>query len=248
MSVYIFNSTIEDGIMSDYDTFYKDLSQEEIDCIYDSNKRKFIEKHNLNYSNLVLINQKDDARHKGGLYDYPDGKCIKLHDIPDEKQYSDMLMIDKDSNIILGERAGDCPIMIAYTDNLLVMGHIGARYIDRLLPKDIIQALLNEKEDPKDIIVYISPYIHNYIYDIYPPWANSYVWKDAIINKDNKYYIDLSKAIEIQLLEMGILKENIEFSEIDTYTNPNYFSHRAYNQGNKCKLGRHMVFATFKNE
>jgi len=246
MSVYIFNSTIEDGIMSDYETFYNNLKQEEIDKIYDSNKTKFIEKNNLNYSNLVLINQKDDSRHKGGLYDYPDGKCIKLHDVPSEKQYSDILMIDKDSNIIIGERAGDCPIMIAYTDNLLVMTHIGATYIDRLLPKDAINALIQEKEDPKNIKVYIAPYIHNYIYDNYPIWAKSYVWKDAITNKDNKYYIDLSKAIEIQLLEMGILKENIEFSDIDTYTNPNYFSHRAYNQGNKDKLGRYMICAMFK--
>lgn len=247
MGVYIFNSIIEDGIMSDYDTFYNNLEKEEIDKIYDLNKRRFIEKHNLNYSNLVLINQKDDNKHKGGLYDYPDGKCIKLHDVPFEKQYSDILMIDKDSDIILGERAGDCPIMIAYTNNLLVMSHIGATYIDRLLPKDVIDALIQEKEDPKNIKVYIAPYIHNYIYDNYPIWAKSYVWKDAITNKDNKYYIDLSKAIEIQLLEMGILKENIEFSDIDTYTNPNYYSHRAYNQGNKDKLGRHMVCAMFKD-
>lgn len=244
--VYIFNSTKEDGIMANYKELYNNLSEEEIDRIYELNKKTFIEKHNLDYSNLVLINQKDNDRHKGGLYEYPDGKCIKLHNVPNEKQYSDILMIDSNSDIILGEISGDCPIMIAHTGNLLVMCHIGATYIDRLLPQEAIKRLLEENENVKDIKVFISPYIHNYVYNSYPTWAKSYVWKEAIKEIDNKYYIDLAKAIEVQLLEVGILKSNIEFSNIDTYSNPDYYSHRAYNEGNKDKLGRMMICTTFR--
>lgn len=141
--VFIFNSTIEDGIMSDNKSFYdKDLNQETINEIFESNKKKFIEKYNLDYSNLFIVEQKDDNKHKGGLYDYPDGKCIKLDKIPNQKQYADMVMIDSNSNIILGEKTGDCPIMIAYTDNLLISCHVGGTYIDRLLPRDVIKRLI----------------------------------------------------------------------------------------------------------
>ncbi|HOO67837.1 MAG TPA: laccase domain-containing protein [Bacilli bacterium] len=248
--VFIFNSTIEDGIMLNKSKVFPGLSQDEIDNICIENQKKFLKKYNLDYSNLVLIDQKDSSNVHDENHQYPDGYCIKLHNPTKKPQYTDMVMIDKDSNIILGERSGDCPIMVAYTNDLLVLCHIGATYIDRLLPQDAIKRLIEENVNPKDIKVYVSPNIHkeSYVYDKYPKWAKSYVWKDAIENRDSKYYIDLDKAIELQLLDVGILKENIEFSNIDTNTNPNYYSHSAYVNGNKNKLGRFIVCAMFKDE
>lgn len=95
--------------------------------------------------------------------------------------------------------------------------------------------------------MFIAPHIHkgSYVYDTYPSWAKSYVWKDVIEKKEDGYHIDLEKAIEVQLLELGVKKDNIEFSNIDTYSDLNYYSHRAYNKGNKNKSGRFMVCATF---
>ena len=219
--VFIFNSTIEDGIMLNKKKVFPGLSQEEIDKICEENQTKFLNKYNLDYSNLVLIDQKDVDNENDGKHNYPDGDCIKLSNPIKELQYTDMVMIDKDSNIILGERSGDCPIMVAYTNDLLVLCHIGATYIDRLLPQQAIQRLIEKNANQKDIKVYVAPHIQkeSYIYNNYPKWAKSHVWKDAIEKIEDKYYIDLNKAIEVQLIDQGVLKENIEFSNIDTYTN-----------------------------
>ena len=250
MNVFIFNSNIEDGIMLAKKKMFKDLSQEEIDSICEINQTKFLNKYNLDYSNLVLISQKDSNDSHDINHNYEDGKCIVLHNPTKELQYTDMVMIDKDSNIILGEMSGDCPIMVAYTDNLLILAHVGGPYIDRLLPKQVIERLLQENINPKDIKVYVGPFIHkeSYIYNNYPLWTKSYVWKDAIDQKKEGYHIDMQKAIEVQLLELGILQSNIEFSDIDTYSNPNYPSHSAYMKGNKYKFGRFMVCAMFKQD
>lgn len=248
--VFIFNSTIEDGIMLAKSKVFPGLSQEEINNICMKNQTKFLNKYNLNYSNLVLIDQKDTTNEHDINHQYQDGYCIKLKNPTKDMQYADMVMISKDSNIILGERSGDCPVMIAHTNDLLILCHIGATYIDRLLPQQAIEALIEENVNPKDINVYVAPHIHkeSYIYNNYPKWAKNYVWKDAIEKIGDKYYIDLDKAIEVQLIEQGVLKENIEFSNIDTYTNTNYYSHSAYMNGDKDKLGRFMVCATFKDE
>ena len=248
MSVLIFNSTLEDGIMLNKKKMFPSLSQEEIDFICKSNQNRFLDKNNLDYSNLVLIDQKDSNDTHDNNHNYEDGKCIVLHEPTKELQYTDMIMIDKSSNIILGEMSGDCPIMVAYTDELLILSHVGGPYIDRLLPKQVIERLIKNNINPKDIKVYIGPFIHkeSYVYNNYPLWTKSYVWKDAIEHKEDGYHIDIQKAIEVQLLEFGILKDNIEFSNIDTYSNPNYPSHSAYMKGNKDKFGRFMVCAMFK--
>ena len=248
MSVFIFNSTLEDGIMLPKKKMFPNLSQEEINNICKTNQTKFLNKYNLDHSNLVLISQKDSTNEHDENHNYEDGKCIELHNPTKELQYTDMIMIDKESNIILGEMSGDCPVMVAYTDDILILAHVGGPYIDRLLPRQVIEKLIEKNINPSNIKVSVGPYIHkeSYAYYNYPSWTKSYVWNNAIEQKEDGYHIDMKKAIEVQLLELGILKDNIEFSNIDTYTNSNYPSHSAYMKGNKDKFGRFMVCAMFK--
>ena len=85
----------------------------------------------------------------------------------------------------------------------------------------------------------------NFIYDTYPHWAkNDDVWIGCIDKKDNKYQIDMYKAIINQLKKQEI--KNIEISEIDTITNQDYASHYCRIRGQENKSGQNFVGFFYK--
>ena len=139
----------------------------------------------------------------------------------------------------------DCPIVIAEDrkKGVTALAHCGAAYIDRNLPSQIIEALQKEyKSNVDDIYVYISSGAkkENFIYDTYPHWAtNKEVWKDCIEEENDKYKIDMYKAILKQLTDKQI--KHIEINKIDTITNKDYASHYCRIRGNVEKSGQNFV-------
>ena len=85
---------------------------------------------------------------------------------------------------------------------------------------------------PQDILVGIGPSIGVCHFEVGDEVAD--VFRDtfgvAVLEKHNKWHVNMQKAIEISLLEKGILKENIINSDICTYCNSDLlFSHRKTN-------------------
>ena len=99
-----------------------------------------------------------------------------------------------------------------------------------------------------DIYVYIGSCIKksSYVYDRYPNWAtNASVWENCIEKKDNLYHIDLVTAIINQL---NIPKDHITISPVDTYKNPDYYSHLSEVKKESKPIGQNFIGAFYKEQ
>lgn len=248
----IFETNKNDGCMSLAKHLYPtNITEEEIKNRLASVKNKIGAKYNFDGKHILQPSQKDVEKN----IDYPTGKYIKIdpkkltkEDYWYEKLPCDILLITKENpNIVIGHRMADCPVIIAedVEKQVAAVSHCGATQINRQVPIYTIKALVeSEHSNPQNIHVYIGSCIkkESYQYDKYPAWATDQgVWKECISNKNNKYYIDLIKAIKNQLIQAGILNNNIKISPIDTYTNEEYYSHSKYVKGEEKDRGQNFV-------
>ncbi len=255
--ITIFESGIEDGVMSRNKKFYKDdMSQEEINQLFLETRLRLGKKYGFDGRKMFQANQKTATN---GIV-YPDGKYIVINDKNLQKEdywYEDLradilIISNKYPNIVIGNQMADCPIVIAEDRKLGItaLAHCGASYIDRKLPIQTIEALQKEfHSNLSDIYVYITSCAskENYIYNCYPKWAtNQAVWENAIIEENGSYHIDMLTAIISQLKEIGIT--NIEYSHEDTITSPKFYSHNASSKGITSKKGQNFVGFYYKSQ
>lgn len=246
--ITLFETSIDDGIMSKNPKFYNDVSEEEIKEIFHKRRIKLGQKLGINGNHIFKANQKGQYKtnHKDGDYILLDEKYMKKDDYYEEELPTDILIISsKYPKVAVGNPQADCPILICEDrkKEYTALSHCGGSFIDRELPKDTIEALKKCcGSNVNDVYVYIGSCIkkESYIYDSYPTWAtNKNVWEGYILKKDNKYHIDLVGAIEKQLKEIGI--KHIDVSPIDTFKDNNYYSHAAAVKGFKEKNGQNFV-------
>lgn len=255
LNLNIFEANKQDGIMSRNKKFFSEnISQEEINKIFLKTRQKLGEKYGFDGKRVVQAKQKNEQN----KIIYPNGKYINLDKIIFTKEDywyeelpADILVFTKNcQNIVVGHQMADCPIIVAEDrkNQAVAVAHCGASYINRELPKAIINALIKEfKSSQQDIYVYIGSCAskYSYIYDIYPSWAtNKNVWEKFIKEENGKYYIDLIGAIKKQLQVTGI--NHITASPIDTITNKNYASHYGLSHGNITKSGQNFVGCFYK--
>ena len=102
----------------------------------------------------------------------------------------------------------------------------------RISAKCVEKMIKEYGSDHADILVGIGPSIGVCHFEVGDEVAD--VFRDtfgyAVLEKHEKWHVNMQKAIEISLLEKGILKENIINAEICTYCNSDLlFSHRKTN-------------------
>lgn len=248
--IKIFETGITEGIMSRNKKFYSDtLTQEEINAIFLKTRIKAGKINNFDGKKVFQAKQKTETNgveYRDGTYIVLNEEHMKKEDFWYEDLPADILIIsNKYPNIVVGNQMADCPIVIAEDRKLgaTSLAHCGASYTNRKLPIQTIEALQKEYNSKlEDIYVYITSCVskESYIYDCYPKWAtNKDVWKDAIVEKNNNYYIDMLTAIINQLRKIGI--NNITYSQEDTVTSPKFYSHSAFAKGNNSKKGQNFV-------
>lgn len=253
--IKIFETNKKDGILCKNKKFYdKDLSEENIKQIFYQTRQKLGEKNGFKGEKMFQANQKSPD--KNDLY--KDGKYVILDDTfmqKDDYWYEDiktdiLILEEKYKGVVVGHPMADCPILIIEDrkQGVTALSHCGASYIDRLLPKQTVEALIERfNSNPEDLYAYIgsSAKKESYIYETYPKWAtNKELWKDTIKQEDDGFHIDLVTTIEKQLVNMKI--KNITISPIDTITNDEYYSHYASVKGKKDKLGQNFVGFFYK--
>ena len=136
-------------------------------------------------------------------------------------------------NICLCISTADCiPILLFDSKNNIVSAiHAGWRgTVNRIVEKCI--TLMRDKfhTDPNDLFACIGPGISldnfevgNEVYDEFYN-KNFDVNQISFLNKlTGKWHLDLSKANEIELIKVGVKRENIEYSYICTYNNNETF-------------------------
>ena len=253
-SIVIFEGTKEEGIFSTAKKFYPENYTEK--DIYNEVKKSRIKlgkKHNFSGLKMLQVTQKmeDNDLYEDNKYEIITEKHLQKKDYFLEKILADILIItNKYKGVALCHRTGDCPIIIAEDRKKKVSAiiHCNLYHINRELPKEMIKVLIKElKSKSEDIYLYIGSHIkkENYIYDNYPIKAtNKRIWKNAIEEKNNKYYIDMERAIRDQLKEFKL--GGIEVSKIDTAVDKRYASHRMTYLGDDSKKGQNIVGFYYK--
>lgn len=132
-------------------------------------------------------------------------KVLVVDKVFKPQREADGLITDK-SDVFLMIKLADCMAIGFYDPKNKAIGlvHAGSKGLEKGIIKSIVSAMANNfKTNPKDLIVKISPSIG-----------------------PCHYKMDMWKKAENQLIQLGVLKENIDNPKICTYESLDYFSHR----------------------
>jgi len=148
-------------------------------------------------------------------------------------QTCDALITDK-QNIPLMVMVADCSPILFYDSvkKVIAVAHAGRQGAFKNIVKNVIECFKNSYgSNTEDILVTIGASIGQCCYEV-----GAEIYKEAkelgiehsLNKKAGSYYLDISKILQMQLLESGIKKENIELSrECSCCENNKYFSYRA---------------------
>lgn len=183
------------------------------------NRKKFFNKKNIDIKNVVLakLNHGNSVKvvNKNSR-----GKIINSVDA----------LISGDRQVCLSVTVGDCLPILFYDDKNQIIGiaHSGWRGTLSNISFAVIKKMEeNFKSNPKNIKIFIGPHIKKCHFEIKKDLIDKFkIYNKYIIYRDDKIFVDLEKIIVAQLLEVGVLKNNISISGICTYCNKNYFSFR----------------------
>ncbi len=154
-------------------------------------------------------------------------------------------MVTKISNICLMILLADCLPILFFDPKKGIIGiaHAGWKGTIRFIAQKVVR-VFQEKfgSSPKDLVLGIGPAIGPCCYEVGPGVITQvekgfHRKKGYIENEtpEGRGYLNLWEANKEQLLQMGILEENIEIARICTHCNSHlFFSHRSQ----KGKTGR----------
>ena len=177
---------------------------------------------------------------------YPEGWTSINEDI--------LVMSDKVDDAAIGHPIADCPVVIAHDKikKVVSIGHCGTFHTNLYLPIAVVDALAkshNSKDEDIEIFVTAGVEKETYIKEEYPVYLDNEFWHKHIYqDEDGLYHIDLKSTIYDELISRNIKVENIKISNVDTITDPHYFSHYASNHGHPKKAGNNFAGATFNKK
>lgn len=179
----------------------------------------------LNYNFHSLIHMKQI--HSSSIH------IINENDNFNNPQSCDALITNK-INIPLMVMVADCSPILFYDSvrDVIAVAHAGREGTFKNIVKNVIDSM-NKNFDSisTDIKVSIGASIGVCCYEVgseISDEAKKLSLDYAIQIRENRYYLNISKILESQLLESGILKENLEISnECTCCQSDKYFSYRA---------------------
>ncbi len=130
----------------------------------------------------------------------------------------------------------DCVPIIYYdpTNNVIAVTHAWRKWTFlEIATKTVKKMQKNFWTKTKELLVSIWPSIWGCCYEIYEKTAQEFInkfWKDNVLKNTNKYFLDLAETNTKQLLNIWVLKENIENLNICNCCNNDYFSYKRDNQ------------------
>jgi copper oxidase (laccase) domain-containing protein len=143
-------------------------------------------------------------------------------------QVADALVVIRPNHALFLSVADCCAVVFHDpVKDVLMLSHIGrhsAEVDGARRSVEFLQQNCNSK--PADLKIWLSPAVGKVTY--------------PIIKKDGK---GLHEVILDQLAVADVPRENIEVCDVDTATDPNYFSHSEFKKGNQKVDGRFAVVA-----
>lgn len=251
-------SVDKEMIMWKYDLSISELENHQFDKndksqIFANHRRNFAEANGFDYNKMFMMDQNLKLSGKRGSYfeiteDYVEANPKGWTDIAED------ILITKVPDVAIGYPVADCPVIIMedIAKGVTAVAHCSGELIDSRLPMMMADSL-NDAYQTKDedIRVAVGPMAGpNWTYTDNPPkWAHDYdFWlkTGAIIENDDKFKINLQKAITNQLAERNIDSSHIIYSSVDTILDREYYSNSESSKGNQKKYGRQFVGAIYQ--
>lgn len=169
--------------------------------------------------------------------------CHPIHGVDIEKVTSNNLFYNNVDGLIVDKKGacclnfGDCTPLIFYVNNIAMISHAGWRGTVAGMARKSIQKLVdlyNIKVD--DVKVVIGPAIcfncYNVGEDVYKSLFNTIKTKNGLFKIENdKFFVDLKGINKQQLLECGVIEENIDVCPYCTACGEKlFFSYRYENK------------------
>lgn len=139
-------------------------------------------------------------------------------------------IISQNKDVFLSITSADCLPFFLFEPKKETVGmiHAGWRSLEKGILVNAVGKIKKLGGSPKDILAGVGPAICQKHYEIGPEVAEKFIkYPEAVRKKDGKIYLDIKKIAQLQLLDLGIKKENIEISPKCTFELPEkYFSAR----------------------
>ena len=184
----------------------------------------------VNFSDLVFSKQvHDDKIYVAEEKDRGNGI------IKQQKLESCDAMITNKKGVPLIVFSADCaPVYFLDTEKkVIALAHSGWKgTVKRICQKTVRKMMEEFSSNPENILAAIGPSIGVCHFEVDDDVAEIFrkEFGDDVLEKHEKYHVNLQKAIEIQLMDAGIPAKNIINSGICTYCNSELlFSHRKTN-------------------
>ena len=141
-------------------------------------------------------------------------------------------VITSEKNIAIGISTADCVPLLIYdpVNHVLAAIHAGWRGTVAKIVNKVVNKMQKEySSSPTTLLSVIGPAISQKHFEVGNEVVQEFAEKGFSLNKisyknadSGKMHIDLKLANKILLEESGILSENIEVSELCTYSSPNF--------------------------
>lgn len=178
-------------------------------------------------------------------------EVLMLHDVPTEHSLKCDAVISTKKDLYVFLAFGDCIPFVAYDDEkkVFAFAHLGWQSICKDLHLKVLKIMnSNYGCNLEEIKIFFGPSItkESYAFEN-PAQLTMPQWKEYIRYTDNLYHIDLVKYIVDNIKKLGVSHDNISLSNIDTATNPDFFSHYRSMHNPSEKEGRFIFGAGIKH-
>lgn len=188
------------------------------------NRRKFLSKSGFEVEKCVTVHTSNSTIiARVGKADFGRG----MLDIQDAIQADALITDDKEVGLFL--LVADCAATIFYdpVKQTLCLTHLNGMN-PGLIENVLVTFALEYGSNLADLVVDFSPSISKASFVIPDPFQReSEEWAPYIVNLDGHLTsVDMLGFLTNRMVLGGVQKQNISVSEIDTYKDPDYFSHR----------------------
>lgn len=188
------------------------------------NREKFFNKINIDIDKCACM----WVVHDDGVIRVPEEIVGVSMKEPEKAIKVDGLMTDE-KGVYLFLLIADCLPIIFYDPEkgVITLVHAGWKGVYTEIARKAVENIQKEYGSmPRDIIIGIGPYAHKESFIKESPAQKSDPRWNGYINKVGPYYqVDLLGFTKKQLMETGVLEENIYVSDVDTVKDERFFSH-----------------------
>lgn len=147
-------------------------------------------------------------------------------------------LVTEKKGVVLGVKVADCLPVLFFDKKKRIIGvaHAGWKGVLAEIGQEVVRKMKLLGSQPGDILVGIGPHIKSCCYSVGKDRRNKFFRKfgslpEMIFENKNRIYLNLVVPLKVQLIEVGVLKKNIEDSSACTFCqNDEFFSYRKDNE------------------